>query len=235
MSRVQFNLLPDVKLQYMKTHRTRNLVVAICTVVTAAAILILLIMLVTVEGVQKKEMSDAQKDLTSANAKLNQVPNIDRIITVQNQLQALVGLHQNKHALSRIFTYLPQVTPQTVSISQLSLDTTQNSMTIAGNADTQKSVNSFIDTLKATTYKLGDQGDAQPAFPSVVESSFSINDANVSYSLSIQFDPNLFANNLTDGQGNKQVPKLNVPKLTTTRSADNSGGALFKKSNGGGQ
>lgn len=230
MSRVQFNLLPDVKIDYLRTRRTKNFVIAVCSIVTIACVAILLILLGTVEVVQKKQMSDAQKRLDTANSQLDKVSDLDNIVTVQNQLHSLASLHQNKHAVSRIFSYLAQLTPANASISRLNLDMSQNLMSISGNADNQKTVNTFIDTLKYTTYKVGDQDSAHQAFSQVLESSFSINTTGVSYTLDMQFDPKLFANNLLDAQGKQQVPKLSVPTLTTTHSVlQDSSNALFQK------
>lgn len=212
MNRVQLNLLPDVKLDYLKAQHTRNLVVGISILVSAVALVIFLIMLTTVGVVQKKQLSDADKSIEQYSKQLQAVPNINKILTVQNQLQSLVTLHQNKHAVSRLFTYLPEVTPTNVNIGQISVDFSTNSMDISGTAASQQAINTFVDTLKFTTYKVG-QEEAKPAFPSVVESSFGIDKTGASYGLSIEFDPILFSNNL-----NGQVPQLVVPQLTTTRS-----------------
>lgn len=230
MSRVQFNLLPDVKIDYMRTRRTKNFVIAVSTIVTIASVAILLIMLGTVEVVQKKQMSDAQKKLDNANSQLDKVSDLNKIVTVQNQLHTLVNLHQSKHASSRIFSYLAQLTPSKASISRLSMDMSQNTLSISGNADSQKTVNTFIDTLKYTTYTVGGNDSPHQAFSQVLESSFAINSTDVSYTLDMQFDPKLFANNLTDDQGKTITPKLSVPSLTTTRSIlQDSSNALFQK------
>jgi Tfp pilus assembly protein PilN len=212
MSRIQFNLLPDVKLQYLRTHRTKNFVLSICILASAASLTILVILLFTVLVVQKQQLSSSQKALNSANGQLSDISDLNKIVTVQNQLTSLVQLHQGKHASERIFDYLRQVTPSKASVNRLSLDMTQKTMSITGNADSQKTVNTFIDTLKFTSYKLGDSGNSQPAFSNVIETSFAIN--------------------LLDSSGKPQKPTLSVPTLTTTRSViDDPSNALFQKQN----
>ncbi|HET9721806.1 MAG TPA: PilN domain-containing protein [Candidatus Saccharimonadales bacterium] len=238
MSRIQFNLLPDVKLEYLQTHRTRNFVLAICGAAVVCSVALLIILLGTVEVVQKKQMNDAQHSLDTANSQLKSVSDLNKIVTVQNQLNTLVGLHQNKQITSRLFGYLVQVTPSNVNINKLDLDITKTSLSISGNADSQKSVNTFIDTLKFTTYSVGGSDSPHPAFTGVVESNFSINSSDVSYTVDMQFDPKLFANNLLDAQGHAQTPKLSVPNKITTRSAiDDPSNALFQgpSSSDGGQ
>src|SRR4051812_38148823 len=107
MSNLQFNLLPDVKLAYITAQKTRNLIIAVALAVTGVALVIFLITLFTVEVVQKKQLKDASANVTKASQDLKNIPGLDQVLTVQNQLIALQTLHQGKHASSRIYTYLP--------------------------------------------------------------------------------------------------------------------------------
>jgi Tfp pilus assembly protein PilN len=213
MSKVQFNLLPDVKLQYNRAQRLRKTVNSVAFLVSAAAFGVFLLMLLTVDVVQKKQMSDAGKELDSVSKQLNSIPELNNIVTVQSQLQALTTLHQNKHVTSRVFVYLPQLTPAGVSINKLTLNLKDQTLLIGGQADSQKTVNAFVDTLKATTFKVSDQDAAARAFPSVQESNFTINPTNVNYTINMTLDPKLFANNLKDSQGQPATPKLTIPQL----------------------
>ena len=226
MSRVQFNLLPDVKLKYIKTERTRKSVISLSVIVSVVSFAIFLILFLTVNVVQKAQLSSAKAEVDKASKKLQENKELAPAVTVQNQLDSLVTLHQGKHISSRIFTYLPQVTPTSVNISGLTMDFATNSMTITGTADNHQSVNKFIDTLKYTTYKVGNEG-AQKAFTSVIESNFGIGSGNVTYGLNVQFDPKLFANDILDGSGKAQAPMLSVPSLTTTRSNPGTTGPIF--------
>lgn len=236
MSKVQFNLLPDVKMQLVAAQRKRNLVIGLAFIASAVAFVIFLVMLITVNVVQKKQLSNADKSLADYSKQLASTPNVAQVLTVQNQLKTLVSLHQQKHVASRLFTYLPQVTPTDVHINQFSIDFSQNTMQISGTADSQQATNTFIDTLKFTTYKVNDQDQAISAFPSVVETSFGTGTTDtpgVTFSLTVQFDPVLFSNNL----GGK-TPVLIVPKKTTTRSVLDNPANLFTSTdstNTGGQ
>jgi Tfp pilus assembly protein PilN len=226
MSKVQFNLLPDVKMQFVAAERKRNLVISLAFLVSAVTFVVFLVMVVMVDVVQKKQLSNADKSFANYSKQLAAIPNVSQVLTVQNQLQALVGLHQQKHVASRLFTYLPQVTPTDVYISQFSIDFGQNSIQISGTAASQQATNTLIDTLKFTTYKINDQDQAKSAFPTVVETSFGASSAGASYSLTVQFDPILFSNNL----GGK-TPVLTVPKQTTTRSVLDDPSNLFSGTN----
>jgi len=234
MSQVQFNLLPDTKLATVKSSRSRDLLVSFALIISAASAVIFLVLLMTTSVIQKKQLSNADKTIASDTAKLQSMNGLDKMITVQNQLSTLVDLHKNKHISSRIFSYLPEVTPTQVSLGRLAMDFKGNTMQIDGTAFDQKSVNTFIDTLKFTTYIVNSGDSPKSAFPSVVESSFSIGSKNVGYSLNVIFDPALFANNVFDSQGHSKAPTLQVPKLTTTRSiTDDPANLLFNGQNSG--
>jgi len=221
MNRIEFNLLPDLKMEVVKTTRARKTIVSIAFLASAASLTILVLLLFTVYIVQNKQLSDASNDIETANETLKNTSGLVQILTVQNQLKTLPGLHQNKHISSRLFVYLPQVTPTNVSIGSLSLDLAANTMQISGTAESQHAVNTFIDTLKFTKYTIANDGTAKDAFPIVIESNFALSGAQVSYTLDAQFDPALFSNN-------QAAPTLQVPSLTTTRSVvDNPSNLLF--------
>src|SRR5690349_4497120 len=97
---IQFNLLPDVKLQYIKTRRTKRLTMIISVISAAACLTLLILMFVSVKVVQKKHINDLSKDIKSQVKTLNNVQDLNKILTVQNQLNSLPDLHQNKPATS---------------------------------------------------------------------------------------------------------------------------------------
>jgi len=223
MSAIQFNLLPDVKAQYINTARNRRLVITIAFLASAISIAIFLITLLTVDGLQKKELSDTDNQTKQAVAKLNDINGLSRIVTVENQLQTLSTLHQNSPDISRIFLYMPQLTPSAAQISNLSLDLAANTLEVAGTADSQTTINTFVDTLKYATYKTSGQDSDHPAFPSVVLASFNVAPGKASYSINAQFDPALFANPTAT------PPVLTVKNQITTRSVvDDPNNVLFK-------
>ena len=135
MSTVQFNLLPDVKLDYAKAQASRGKTASLAFLASAIALGLLVVLVVFVDVVQKKQLNDATNQVNSATSQLQAVPNLSKVLTVQNQLQTLSTLHANKHVTSRIFGYLVQLTPSAASLGQLTLDTTTNALTISGTAN----------------------------------------------------------------------------------------------------
>lgn len=219
--RLQFNLLPDVKQDYLKAQRSKRTVIGSAMAASGLAIVILIFMIMTVYVINKKKLNDADKDVQKYSQELKAIPNLDKILTVQKQLNTLVGLHQNKHVMSRLYAYLPQVTPINVYMGKVNVDLTTSTLIIDGTTDTQKTINTYVDTLKFTTYKIGGQDTKKKAFTDVKESQFAITDKGASYQLTVQFDPVLFSNS--------QKVELVVPAgLATTRSVINDpSNALF--------
>src|SRR5688572_27307618 len=102
---IQLNLLPDIKLEYIRTQRTRRLLVGVSVIMTAVAVGLLLLLL-SVNAFQKKHLNDLGDDITANSKKLSGQPQVSRILTVQNQLTSLTGLHDAKPAGTRLFGYL---------------------------------------------------------------------------------------------------------------------------------
>jgi Tfp pilus assembly protein PilN len=224
--KLQFNLLPDVKQEYLKTKKTKRTVITAAVAASALSAFILVFAMVTVYIINAKQLRDADGDIKKYSNQLQAVDSLDKILTIQNQLKSIGTLHQSKHKVSRLYTFLPQVTPAHVCVSQMSLDMASNSISFQGSSESQKSVNTFVDTLKFTKYKVGGKDSGLYAFPSVVESQFGIKAGPVdkansvkcqgapapsAYQLSVKFDPALFSN--------AAEIELSVPQgLVTTRS-----------------
>ncbi len=215
---VQFNLLPDVKLAFDNQQHVKRLVYTLSFLASGVAIAIFVVSFLVVNVLQKGLLDSAKNEINSYSKKLNNIPDLDKILTIQNQLSSLPSLHGQKRYGSRLFSYLPQITPTSVNVGKLSLDTTTGIIEFSGTADKVESVNKFIDTLKFTTYtsSSSDSSNAQNqknAFSGVVLTKIDRDDKVASYVIDCNLDPALLT-------GSNSV-KLNVPQETTTRSVLN--------------
>lgn len=226
---IQFNLLPDVKLEYIKAQRSRRLALSIAFLSMAVSIALLGV-LVGFGQLQKVRSNSLSDSIADNSKKLKNEPQIDKVLTVQNQLQSLTGLHDKKPAATRLFEYLNAVTPAEVDITSFTLDSEGNTMELTGTASALSDVNKYVDTLKFTKYSVDNKKDTQiPAFSDVVLSSFGLSDpsantgktttAKASYTINLVYDPVLF--DIT------QKVSLNVPSGTTTRSEVDKPADLF--------
>lgn len=219
---IQFNLLPDVKLEYIKARRSKRMVLLISTGLAAFALTVFVLLFLVVNVFQTKRISDLNKDIKKYTAQLESTKDLDKILTVQNQLNSLTGLHDQKVVASRLLDYLTQLTPAQATISDVSIDYSTNTISISGNADALSTVNKFTDTLKFTTFTTESSTEPQKAFSKVVLAGFAASDkGGVTYQLTFEFNPVIF-----DGT---QKVTLSVPKIISTRSETEKPGDLFKQ------
>ena len=219
---IQLNLLPDVKTKYVKARRTNRIVIVSSIVISCVAIGVLALFASIVYGAQKVQLNHYDDLIKKSTSELNSIDGLNKILTVQNQLNQINKLHSEKPVTSRIFAFLPQITPSNVQIGTLNLSYVTNTMSISGNASSLEEINKFVDTLKFTKYTTDTNQTETAAFTSVVLGSFGSSDQKkVAYSVTLKFDPAIFSSS------NKSV-FLAVPKITSTRSQTESPDALFK-------
>ncbi len=222
---VQFNLLPDIKIQYLKARRQKRLVLLVSVVVSVASLTVLAVLITTVFVVQKKSVGDLSKDIAVASEELQDTKDLTKMLTVQNQLKALPQLHEGKPVVNRLFGYITQSTPTAASISRLNADFALQTLTMSGSADTLETVNTFVDTLKFTTYHTErDKKTEKTAFSNVVLTAFARDSKGASYTITFKFDPVIFSE--------LDEVTLTVPKKVTTRSQTEQPSALFQKAAG---
>jgi Tfp pilus assembly protein PilN len=218
---IQFNLLPDIKQEYMKVQRTRRLITAISVLAALVSLGLVVVTFIGTDVVQKKRLHDLNNSIKQNSKSLQKISNLNKILTIQNQLNSLTGLHNKKPAATKLFSYLDQTTPNQAYINNLTADFTQDTLSITGTADTLKTVNQYVDTLKNATYTTGnDPSGKKNAFSSVVLSSFGRSSGNAQYTITLNYDPAIF--DIT------QTVKLDVPDINVTRSGVASPNALFE-------
>jgi hypothetical protein len=220
---IQFNLLTDVKLEYIKSKQLQRTVMLIATIITASAVGLLILLILIVYGLQKKHISDQTVDIKKYSQELQNTQDLNKKLTVQNQLDSLPGLHNDKVVATRLFSYLGQLTPAQASITKFDIDYAANTMIFTGTADSLSTVNKFADTLKFTTYKTEANTTDKPAFSKVVLNTFARTDKDASYQIDATFDTAIFnsTNDVT----------LTVPKIISTRSETEKPEALFQGTN----
>lgn len=230
---IQFNLLPDVKLQYIKAKRMKALITTGALIVSAGTVFVALILFAAVNISQKANMNSLNKKITAAASTVSKTKDLDQLITVQNQLTSLPTIHSHKYALTRLYGYLEQLTPKNVTISSATVDTIANTLSITGQADDLHAVNTFVDTIKFTNFtdnpSITTSTTAQPktnlpstlAFKNVLLTGFSTDDKKASYQITLVFDPLLF--------DNQHTINLVVPSITTTRSQQDQPSVLFEQ------
>lgn len=196
---IQFNLLPSVKLEYVRASRNKRMTFLISGLVALVALAVLIILFVSVQIFQKNFSADLSKDIKDQSHKLTNTADLNKVLTIQNQLASLTSLHDQKPVATRLAGYIKQITPANVSIAKLDIDFDTKTINITGAADSIATINKFADTLKFTQYKTSPvdktiKGKTGDAFPSVVLNSFGRDDKGASYIVKIIYDPVIFSN-----------------------------------------
>jgi Tfp pilus assembly protein PilN len=205
---VTLNLLPDIKREYLRSQRTKRLFMIGSLLVSGVFVALAVLLAIYVFAVQRLEINGAQSGIDEAHRQLGEVADLEKMLTVQKQLEAMPGLHSQKPAMDRLFDYLSAVVPTSISLSSIDLDISGDSRAeINGFAEDFPSINAFTDSLKSAvvTYEGGDE--QIQAFNSVVVESYGVDNNNTSFRISLQFEPRIFDNTL------KGV-KMTVPNTT---------------------
>lgn len=206
---IEFNLLPDVKLDYLKSEHTKHMVLTISVLIGGISLAVLLLLFSAMQ-LQNHQINSNKNQIKQLSSQLTGTTDINKVLTIQNQLKTVVSLHNQAPVVTRLYDYLPQLVPQSVTIGQLTIDFPSNTLRISGQAPSLETINTFADTLKFAKYTV-DDSNKKSAFPTVVLDAFSRQQNTSSYSFSISFDPVLF-------DGTKNV-KLAVPSdYVSTRS-----------------
>ena len=216
---ITLNLLPDIKLEYLKTRRTQARVVSTAILVTAAVIGLVVLVAIWVYGVQAVQKSYLTGEIEKNGKELKQLPEIDKYLTLQNQLGKLTALHEGKNDFSRLLTYLPALNPappNNVTFTSVEAGTTElgNALSFRGETSNYTALNTFRDTLINATLK--HEGTSEKLFDSVVVSSSSLElgatgGVLVVFSIDTTYNPNAFLSSVKD-------PVVSVPQITTTPS-----------------
>lgn len=233
---IGLNLLPDVKKEFIKAQRTRNTVISL-SILTMAAVGGATIVLALFVYVAQSAMINLKKDeITKRQSTLAAKPEVGKYLTIQNQLDALKGLHDADHKIlySRLFDYLPQLNPappHNVKIGSIKVSKKDTSMDIQGNATDFKGMDTFKNTLENATisYKNGETSSELKLFPQVSIKSAALSSENniayVSFEFSVTYSKEAFSPDATE-------VKLNVPKLTISDSKTNAPSEIFKDNGG---
>lgn len=227
---IQFNLLPDVKLEYIKARRTKRTVIMSSILIGSASLALFVLLFLVVNVAQKEHLKHLQNDINSSKKELQSKTDLAKILTIQNQLNSLPSLRQDNPVASRVLGYVQQLTPQKVSISTLTVNFADQTMKIEGSADSLATVNTFADTLKFTNYATTSEGkmsDSTLAFKEVVLANFAVASGNsqdknkaATYTITLKYDKAIFS-------GDKDVV-LQVAKQITTRSETEKPAAIFQ-------
>lgn len=209
---IQFNLLPTVKVEHIRTQKMKRMVMV--TSITATCIsAAILVLLFSYTAVQKNHISNLDGDIAKLQAELESNSELKKILSVQSQLNSLPALYDGRPAVERLPLFIDQTTPADVGLGRLSIDFSLSTIELSGTAANLSAVNAHVDTLKLTKFTTGEGSQPEAAFSNVVLSQFGRNEDEASFTITLSFNPMMF-------DTTKQV-SLAVPAMVTTRAQTN--------------
>jgi hypothetical protein len=162
---IEINLVPDVKQELINAQRVRTNVVSLSIIVGIGAIGVVVMLAIWVFGVQAARGYVHDKSIKEESEKLLEVEDISNTLTIQNQLNQLSSMHNDKSVDSRIFDVLAAIkppAPNTVAISNVTLDSATNAIVIEAQAESAYTgLEVFKKTISATNFEFTKDGQKQ--------------------------------------------------------------------------
>lgn len=168
---IQVNLVPDVKLELIRAQRHRNWVVSVAVISMLASVAIVVILGLVIGG-QALASGSVSKKIETADRKFQGMEDVDKTVTIQNQLASIQSTHDQKAMTSRIFDLLAEAsakgTDNSVSLTSFSVDTISKTVSLLAQTDTRgfEAAEVFrknIDNMQV--YFLDREGDALEHVP----------------------------------------------------------------------
>lgn len=149
---ISLNLLPDVKKDLLRVRRERNLVVSISVVVVGASIGVLLLLsgtlgvLVATKALMENGIKNDEQTIKQAQKKKQ----LDKYITIQNQLKQIGKLKSDQQVYSRLMDYLTQLNPAAPNNVQISSATIEAPAGSSGGTSSSSSSSASTDGITMT-------------------------------------------------------------------------------------
>lgn len=133
----EISLVPEVKYEMIRMQKVRNLVLSVSIIVVAASLGVVAI-LGSVKAGQDITMSNQDNDLNRLSEQLTSDVQLTNVLTVQDQLNKISDIEDNKRVLSRVFSLLSVLLPtgeDRISLSELNVNLDETTLSFEAQAD----------------------------------------------------------------------------------------------------
>lgn len=183
---IEVNLIPDVKQELLKAQRDRKLVISISILVGIAMLSVVAVLATYTFGVQTVYSSVQDANIASESKKLNEVEDLSKILTIQNQLTKISSIHDNKQMNSRIFDMIYKINPpapSNVQYSSVTYSVENREMRIEGQTSTFPALETFRKTIENANVRwMDDNGEQLSKLAdkiSISETSYGVDTSGV--------------------------------------------------------
>lgn len=231
---IEINLIPNVKRELLKTRAMRNRVISMSFLIGGASIAAVVALAVILGGQLAAEVVQ-NSGIKDRSDKLMAVEDLNKVVTIQNQLSKINAQHSGKKINSRIFDVVSAVNPpapNNVSFSSIKVNPELKTITLEGSA-----ANGYgaLETLKKTILSTKVR-TTDGANTSEVELTKDIKDGDTSFGENsegkkvLQFSFSFEYNEALLAPANNGVVSVITPttKIDMTDSRQGIPGSLFK-------
>ena len=150
---ISINLLPDVKKDLLRVRRERNLVVTVSVIAVGVSVGILLVLGATLGGMTVAKMA-TESSIESNEKKIDDAiknDQLNRYLTIQNQLSQIDGLKGEQQIYSRLMDYLVALNPAAPNNATLQNVILSSSGTSSSSSSSSSSADGITVTLEGST------------------------------------------------------------------------------------
>lgn len=220
---IQINLIPDVKREYLRARRMRDVAISLSIVASIAGVGLVGVMLLLLSSQAAREYF-ADQAIKSEYESLSSVQDLSEMVTIQNQLTLISDQHENKSMDSRLFSVLQAVNPaapNNVQFTSVTLDPEQGTLKFEGLAEGgYTAVEALTKTIQNTdiSYTDGTEGaevSTEPFATEVIvgETSYGLTAENkrvLRFEMVVTYSPELFTNTIQDVKISAPTRKIDV-------------------------
>lgn len=193
---ITLNLLPDSRLERIKTAKKQRSIGAFATLAIVAGVAVPVILLIVWLG-QRGILVLTQRSIDRKVGELQAVENLDTILTTQNQLNTLPTLNQQRLFHTTFLGLLPKLLPEEVDIATLRISE-GGTITINGEASSSALIEDFVAVLNRAELFQGTT--SQALFGSVTPNSISpVSDGGATFEITFTAEQTLFSESFPHG------------------------------------
>ena len=232
---IEINLVPDVKQELIRAQRVRTTVISIAILAAIGFAAAVVLLSIYVFGAQALRSGLADNSIDSESKKLQNVQDLGKALSLQNQLTQISSIHGKTTMNSRLFDVLATVIPSGTTVSSIALDSDETTITIQGETGGYNDLDALKKTILATKFEYQKDGDNEVQS---VPLATQIDDGDRSYgqdsdgkrvlrfSISFTYPDELFSRDSLHGQvvapsaKNATDSKLDIPSSIFTSGSE---------------
>lgn len=220
---IQINLIPDIKKEYLRARRMRDLTISVSILVGLAAggLVVAMVLFLGTQALRESLADNAIKD---EYAKLEQIEGLSEMVTIQNQLSLISSQHESSTRDSRLFSVLQTINPprpNDVRFSSVQLIPETDTLELQGTAAAgYPAVEELVKTISSVNIRYDDEGAENgrgetPLAQEVIigDTSYGVDGENeriLRFSVKVVYAPDLFKNTIKDVEIDGPRGRINV-------------------------